>query len=238
MMSRRATTWLVAAGVLSVAAAACRAPHEAGSQAGAGPVASATAAATTTAATAATTTASATGAPVPVTEVPVQTARTLPDTVRNFRADRAFATVALPLAVRVPAIDVASPLELLGRAPDGAIEVPSWQRAGWYADGPRPGQDGPAVILGHVDSPRGPAVFARLAELAPGDEVIVERADGTSARFLVERLERHPKDSFPTEAVYGASLEPTLHLVTCGGAFDRSTGHYRDNVIAFATLAR
>lgn len=168
-----------------------------------------------------------------VTPPPVE----IPPAIRSYRASRDWDTVAPPIAVRIPAIGVVSELDRLGLDAQGAIEVPPWNLAGWYADGPKPGQDGPAVILGHVDSPYGAAVFARLAELAPGDEVLVDRADGTTVRFAVERLERHPKDAFPTDAVYGNDLRPGLRLITCGGSFDRSTGHYRDNVIVFAVPA-
>lgn len=144
----------------------------------------------------------------------------------------------LPTRVMIPGIGVASDLEDLGRNPDGTVEVPDrWDVAGWYADGARPGQPGSAVILGHVDSRQGPAVFARVGELAAGDEIVVERSDGSAVTFVVERTERHDKERFPTEEVYFPTLEPELRLVTCGGSFDRSTGHYRDNVIVFAALA-
>jgi sortase (surface protein transpeptidase) len=106
--------------------------------------------------------------------------------------------------------------------------------AGWYALGPRPGDPGSAVILGHVDSKRGPAVFFRLRELRRGDEVRVRRADGSLVRFVVERTEQFPKQRFPTDDVYYPTLTPGLRLVTCGGLFDRRSGHYRSNIIVFA----
>lgn len=161
----------------------------------------------------------------------------LPAAVTRFRSVRSHRGVAAPAALRIPAIGVDTSLERLGRRRDGSVEVPAdWDRAGWYAHGARPGQPGPAVILGHVDSRRGPAVFARLSQLRPGDLVVVSRRDGSRARFRVDRLERHSKRAFPTERVYLPTLAPTLRLVTCGGPFDSEVGHYRDNVIAFATL--
>jgi sortase (surface protein transpeptidase) len=103
--------------------------------------------------------------------------------------------------------------------------------------GTRPGDPGSAVILGHVDSKRGPAVFYRLRELRRGDQIKIARADGSSVRFIVQRTEQYPKDRFPTDAVYYPTLTPALRLVTCGGDFDATAGHYRSNVIVFATLA-
>ena len=145
--------------------------------------------------------------------------------------------VAEPVRVRVPGIGVDSRLERLGIDPTGALETPAdYAAAGWFDGGPAPGDVGPAVLAGHVDSTDGPAVFWRLRELAPGDEVLVDRADGTTARFTVTRVERHPKDAFPTEAVYGPTPDAQLRLVTCGGEFDRSVRSYRDNVVVFADL--
>jgi sortase (surface protein transpeptidase) len=156
----------------------------------------------------------------------------------SYRSTRAHTETAAPVRLRIPSIDVDTGLEALGRAPDQSIEVPRQpSSAGWWAGGPRPGQVGPAVILGHVDSKTGPAVFFRLGELEAGDEVLVERADGTTARFLVTTLERYHKAEFPSELVYYPTVKPELRLVTCGGPFDSSTGHYRDNLVAFAAQA-
>ena len=99
---------------------------------------------------------------------------------------------------------------------------------------PAPGQAGPAVLLGHVDSASGPGVFLRLPELAPGADVRVDRADGSSIDFRVTAVQRVPKASFPTERVYGPTLEPSLRLVTCAGPFDHARRSYRDNVIVYA----
>jgi sortase (surface protein transpeptidase) len=93
------------------------------------------------------------------------------------------------------------------------------------------------VIVGHVDSRQGPAVFFRLRQLVAGDRILVDRADGTSAVFVVSRSERFGKAAFPTEAVYGGTPDAQLRLITCGGRFDRSTRHYVDNLVVFAGAA-
>ena len=146
-------------------------------------------------------------------------------------------TAAEPLRVRVPAIGVDSSLVELGVDDDGALVPPAdFDRAGWFAGGPAPGTVGPSVIAGHVDSRDGPAVFFRLGELAGGDEVLVDRADGTTARFAVTGAERVPKDRFPTQQVYGPTPRAELRLITCGGEFDRDRRSYRDNVVVTARL--
>jgi sortase (surface protein transpeptidase) len=163
------------------------------------------------------------------------------DAARGFRSTRGYRATPVPVRLEIPSIGVATRLQRLGRDPDGAVEVPKgpreWQEAGWYEGGTRPGDPGSAVVLGHVDSRReGPAVFFRLRELRRGDEIRVVRADGSSVRFGVDRTEQYPKSRFPTDAVYYPTLTPELRLVTCGGSFDATAGHYRSNVIVFATL--
>jgi hypothetical protein len=153
----------------------------------------------------------------------------------SFHSPRTHSTVAVPVRVRIPAAGVDSVLERLGRAPDGTIALPSRpERAGWYTGAARPGQPGPAVIIGHVDWDHGPAVFFRLDELRPGDRVYVDRADGSTARFRVTGKTQVAKVRFPTDLVYAPTLEASLRLVTCGGSFDYATRNYRDNVIVFA----
>jgi hypothetical protein len=143
-----------------------------------------------------------------------------------------------PVRLAIPAIGVATPLVRLGLEADGGMQVPAdFGRAGWFTEGPAPGQVGPSVIAGHVDSRSGPAVFYRLRELRPGQAILVERVDGSRLRFVVEQARSYPKEGFPTAAVFGPVPEAALRLITCAGDFDRSRGSYRDNLVVFARLA-
>ena len=140
------------------------------------------------------------------------------------------------MSVAVPAVGIAAPTRALGLKPNGKIEVPDdYSEAGWRENGPEPGERGAAMITAHVDSRSGPAAFKRLSEVSRGDEIDVRRKDGSTATFVARRTERVSKDSFPTRRVYADTRLPTLRLVTCGGAFDGATGHYRDNLIVYAT---
>ncbi|WP_282958986.1 class F sortase [Phycicoccus avicenniae] len=141
-----------------------------------------------------------------------------------------------PVEVVIPAIGVRSSLVDLGIAGDGTMQVPSdFARAGWLTAAPAPGQRGPAVIAGHVDSHEGPAVFFRLSELVAGDEVRVVQADGDVVSFTVRGKESFAKDEFPTDRVYGPVPGPVLRLITCSGEVDPVSGHYVDNTVVFAS---
>jgi sortase (surface protein transpeptidase) len=141
--------------------------------------------------------------------------------------------------VRIPAIGVDSVLVPLGLNADHTLEVPTdFGVAGWYIHRPVPGEPGPSIIAGHVDSQTGPAVFFRLRELEPGATIEVERSDRSVAVFRVTERAQYDKDAFPTEKVYGPTSAPELRVITCGGSFDWDTHHYDDNVVVFAQLER
>ena len=145
--------------------------------------------------------------------------------------------VALPVSLTVPAIGVKTSLIHLGLQANGSLQVPSTTAvAGWYTESPRPGAVGSAVIAGHVDSKSGPGVFYWLRNLKAGNKVYVTRADGSVAVFDVTRVDEYQKAAFPTSIVYGATPDAELRLITCGGTFDSTTGHYLSNIIAYATL--
>lgn len=145
-----------------------------------------------------------------------------------------------PVSLSIPAIDVRSPLLQLGLRDDNSLEVPPEEpdsKAGWFEQSPTPGEIGPSIILGHIDSAEhGPAVFYELTKLRNGDKVTVDRADDTTAVFRVDRTVRYPKNEFPTLEVYGNLDHAGLRLITCGGEFDFSQGSYEDNIVTYATL--
>jgi LPXTG-site transpeptidase (sortase) family protein len=148
------------------------------------------------------------------------------------------APVARPVSLTIPLIGVQTQLMTLGLAADGTMQVPplsSASVAGWFTGSPRPGAVGSAIIVGHVDSWKGPAVFDRLDELRPGDDVYVKRADGTTVKFRVTSLQTYLKDHFPTQTVYGPTPDAELRLITCGGAWDAATRHYLSNTVVYAT---
>jgi LPXTG-site transpeptidase (sortase) family protein len=140
-----------------------------------------------------------------------------------------------PVRIVIPAIGVSAPVIPLHLNRNGTLQVPkSFSQTGWFVEGPEPGEYGPAVIVGHVDSKSGPAVFWRLRALRRGDQIKVVLKNRSTVRFVVQSTRRVPKKHFPTKLVYGSTKGPTLRLITCDGRFDRSTGHYVDNYVVFA----
>lgn len=140
-----------------------------------------------------------------------------------------------PRRVTIERLGIDSSLVGLGVGADGTLDVPSdFDTAGWHRGGTAPGDIGPAVLVGHVDSHEGAAVFYRLRELAPGDRVHVQRVDGSTVVFEVYGQESVPKDAFPTERVYGPTDGAELRLLTCGGTFDEEARSYDDNVVVYA----
>jgi sortase (surface protein transpeptidase) len=141
-----------------------------------------------------------------------------------------------PVSLRIPAIGLTVSVIKLGLNPDHAIQLPDFHHAGWYKLGPSPGQPGSAVIIGHVDTHLGPAVFYNLRTLRPGNRIIVTLADGVTVRFAVLRVAMYLKTSFPTSLVYDPHGYSALQLVTCGGDFDSATGHYLSNVVVYSAI--
>ncbi len=148
-----------------------------------------------------------------------------------------FLSRSQPTQLRIPDIELDTPLTTVGLHADGTLEVPAdYKQAGWYRDSPTPGEIGPAVMVGHYDNTAGTTVFGRLQELTPGKLIEVERQDGTVAKFMIEQVKQFPQDDFPTAEVYGNIDYAGLRIITCGGTFNRLTRHYSHNTVTFAAL--
>src|SRR5690606_2273811 len=145
--------------------------------------------------------------------------------------------VADPVRIRIKAIGVDAEIDRVGLAEDGSMETLKFGRAGWYTEGPRPGQDGPAVVVAHVDSKTGPDVFARLKSLRKGAKIQVTDKQGKTYEFVAVSKRQTDKDRLPTQEIWGPTNGPALRLITCGGEFDRRSGHYVSNVTVFADKA-
>ncbi|MFF2746089.1 class F sortase [Kitasatospora sp. NPDC058048] len=179
------------------------------------------------------------GRPAP----PAAAAPAVPGPAGAADADAAPQTPALkrakPTRLRIPQIAVDAPFTELAVNPAGQLDAPppdDKNLVGWYRDGVTPGERGSAVLAGHVDTAKGPAVFLLLSFLLPGNKVEVSRADGTVAVFSVDSVETFAKNAFPDAKVYGRTPDAQLRLITCGGTYDKKRRDYLDNVVVFAHL--
>ncbi|MES9525199.1 class F sortase [Streptomyces capoamus] len=144
-----------------------------------------------------------------------------------------------PTRLLIPKISVDAPFTTLSIGATGQLQPPpaaDTNLVGWYADGVSPGEEGTAIIAGHVDTVTSAAVFADLYELERGDRFSVERADGRTAEFEVDNAETYPKDDFPSKRVYADAARPEVRLITCAGDYDRTVRDYTDNLVVFAHL--
>ncbi|MPZ66019.1 MAG: class F sortase [Pseudonocardiaceae bacterium] len=172
----------------------------------------------------------------PETTAPPQ--QQVPEAASEQASEPTGEQAADPVRVRIPAIGVDAPVQAVIVDENGVLPPPdTFEGTGWWQAGPEPGETGPAVIAGHVDSYRGPAVFYELNELEQGAEILVDRADGSTVSFIAQRTEQYDKDEFPTESVYGDTPDPQLRLITCGGTFDEDGRTYLDNIVTYATVA-
>jgi hypothetical protein len=144
-----------------------------------------------------------------------------------------------PVRLEIPQLAVSAPFTKLGLDRSGVLVPPPGEDpdlVGWYGDGVTPGERGPAIVAGHVDTKTGPAVFLMLRMLDAGNTVDIARSDGTIATFVVDDVETYTKARFPDRAVYGSTPDAQLRLITCGGQYDRTRGGYLANVVVFAHL--
>jgi hypothetical protein len=178
------------------------------------------------------------GAPAPASSVPLPWAG---ETAQQLEAAAGpVLPRSVPVSLQIPALGVSSTVMRLGLSSDGTMQVPPLfgqpSEAGWYEYSPTPGQPGPSVIVGHVDTYKGPSVFYRLGTARPGEEVDVGLADRTTAVFRVTGVREYTKAGFPSGTVYGPTSNAALRLITCGGNYDATTGHYLGSTVVFASL--
>ncbi|WP_377271566.1 class F sortase [Peterkaempfera sp. SMS 1(5)a] len=146
---------------------------------------------------------------------------------------------AAPIRLTIPAIGVSAPFTRLVLNKDGILQPPpntDSNLVGWYGAGATPGERGTALVLGHVDTKLGPAVFWGLGAMKKGQKAEIIRADGSTAIFKVDSVEVFRKNDFPDERVYADTPSAQLRLITCGGAYDHKKRDYTANVVVFAHL--
>jgi sortase (surface protein transpeptidase) len=143
----------------------------------------------------------------------------------------------IPTHLEIPDIQLSTELSQVGKNADDTLEVPADATiAAWYKFSPTPGEIGPAIITGHVDTYLGPAVFFYLKDLQPGQKIFVTRQDKSTVTFQVDKVAVFDQQAFPTKEVYGNIDYPGLRLITCGGTYNVLSGHYSHNTVVYASM--
>lgn len=145
----------------------------------------------------------------------------------------------IPLKVSIPSINVSADIEKVGLLDNGQMGVPEkFEQVGWYKEGILPGEQGNAVLAGHVDSKTGPAIFYHLHKLEVGDEVHVMNEDGEKLTFIVYDKKSFDTESAPVEKIFGFSYRSNLNLITCTGDFNREKGTHEERLVVYTELAK
>lgn len=145
-----------------------------------------------------------------------------------------------PVRLVIPSIGVNAPVETVGILNNGDLATPThspWNDVGWYVSGPQPGQQGSAVIDGHLDRPGGyPAVFWNLRYLQVGERVMVMSASGKTLNFQITRIAFYAPQSAPIQAIFGNSGGTYLNLITCAGDWIPSQHQTTLRQVVYTTL--
>lgn len=144
-----------------------------------------------------------------------------------------------PALIEIPAIDARAEIIEVGQTAEGNMEAPAdIHTIGWYAPGVKPGNNGNAVMAGHVDGLTGPGTFFNLKKLKAGDLILITGTDGTELTFSVREKKAYLPQEAPLKEIFGASPEPHLNLITCTGIFNTTIGHYEERLVVYADLLK
>jgi sortase (surface protein transpeptidase) len=148
-----------------------------------------------------------------------------------------FEAAGVPVRLEIPAIGVDAAVENVGRLPNEQIDVPKLPgNVAWFHESALPGQTGKtSVVVGHLDSRTGPAVFWDLRKLVPGDELTVTYNNGARYVFTVEDKERYATDNLPRDKLLGKTPRRMLNLITCDGAWDRGVASYSQRLAVYTS---
>jgi Sortase (surface protein transpeptidase) len=145
----------------------------------------------------------------------------------------------VPARLYIPAIDLHATVEAVHVLDNGQMGVPkSSEKVGYLMNGVLPGAIGNAVMDGHYDSYKGPAVFFRLKQLNPGDVVIVKNERGNPMEFVVQAVKAYKTSAAPVTAIFGPSIEPRLNLITCAGKYSRSKREHQERLVVYTKRLR
>lgn len=144
--------------------------------------------------------------------------------------------VYLPIRLRIPKIKIDIALEHVGLTSQGAVDVPKGKNtAAWFKLGPRPGENGNAVITGHYGWWKNgtPTVFNNLNKLRPGDKLYITDEKGATITFRVRELRTYNQKIDASDVFISSDGKSHLNLITCAGAWNKISQGYSKRLVVF-----
>jgi len=140
-----------------------------------------------------------------------------------------------PTNIKIDKIGVGAVVQPVGLTADGNMDIDENPvEAAWYKLGPKPGQEGSAVIAGHYGWKKNvPSVFNNLHTLVAGDEILTVGEDGRVMTFVVTHLATYAPDQDATNVFRSDDGKAHLNLVTCQGSWNNSVRTYSERLVVF-----
>ncbi|WP_347861101.1 class F sortase [Salimicrobium sp. PL1-032A] len=153
------------------------------------------------------------------------------------KAESTSPTPGSPEHIRIPSIGVDAPIIATGLDENNEMVVPdNGEEVAWFEPGREPGEEGNAVLAGHVDDYSGPAVFFDLEKLQPGDEITITDERDMAWTFIVDKVEAYPLGEAPIRDIFGPEQGRKMNLLTCTGLYDASAGTHEERLAVYTTM--
>ncbi len=156
---------------------------------------------------------------------------------RTFLKPKFIPPVDAPLDLIIPALNLEALIQTVGIDKNDRMGLPTnFVDVGWYKYGPRPGERGSAVIVGHFDTTvDDKAVFAKLSTLKKDDDAYVFDKAGEKIHFRVTKKEVYDDTKAPLEKIFDQDvLTARLNLVTCDGVWSTTTQNYSERLVVYS----
>ncbi|MGC5771231.1 class F sortase [Paenibacillus pabuli] len=142
-----------------------------------------------------------------------------------------------PVRLCIPSVHLSTTITPIHLSKDGHLQVPkSSEVAGLYVDGVLPGEEGNAIVAGHVDNYTGPAIFYPLKHLKPGSFVLLFDQNNQYLKYEVLEVQSYYTQEAPLDKIFGDTPEKQLNLITCTGKYDRKKKEHEKRLIVYTRL--
>ncbi len=145
----------------------------------------------------------------------------------------------VPVQLTIPKIQIEAKILEVGITKLGNMATSgNFTDVGWYKYGVMPGEQGSAVLAGHVDNGLSLAgVFFHLNNLEIGDDIFITTKGGKKLHFTVKKIETYNFDEQNTN-VFTEDSGRLLKLITCTGTWIPQNKIYSKRLVVTAELVK